>query len=101
MFTTLASLLSGRPVRDDTAMTGEATLRGRVLPVGGIPTKVLAAHRLGIKRVILPKANVADLDEIPDEVRADLEIVLVESMDQVLEAALRPESETVAEVRAA
>ncbi len=89
MFTALASLLTGRPVRDDVAMTGEATLRGRVLPVGGIKTKVLAAHRNGLKRVILPRRNEADLDDVPAEVREALDIVLVENMDEVLAAALR------------
>ncbi|MEQ1568410.1 MAG: endopeptidase La [Myxococcota bacterium] len=88
MFTALASLLSGRPVRDDTAMTGEATLRGRVLPVGGIHSKVLAAHRHGMTRVILPRRNAPDLDELPAEIRAQLEIVLVDHMDEVLAAAL-------------
>ncbi len=92
MFTTLASLLSGRPVRDDVAMTGEATLRGRVLPVGGIVSKVLAAHRHGVKRVILPRRNGADLEELPPEVRAALDIVLVDHMDEVLRAALVAES---------
>ncbi|MEM6926160.1 MAG: endopeptidase La [Myxococcota bacterium] len=89
MFTALASLLTGRAVRDDVAMTGEATLRGRVLPVGGIKTKVLAAHRNGLKRVILPKRNEADLDDVPQEVREALDVVFVENMDEVLSAALR------------
>lgn len=88
MFTALASLLSGRNVRDDVAMTGEATLRGRVLPVGGIKSKVLAAHRLGLRRVILPSRNAPDLDDLPDEVRDALDIVLVEEMSDVLAAAL-------------
>lgn len=88
MFTALASLLSGRIVRDDTAMTGEATLRGRVLPVGGIASKVLAAHRLGLKRVVLPKRNAQDLDDVPDEVRAELEFILVDHMSEVLDATL-------------
>jgi len=90
MFTTLASLLSGRAVRDDVAMTGEATLRGRVLPVGGIQSKVLAAHRQGLQRIILPRRNEADLDDIPAEVRAELDLVLVDEMDEVLRAALVP-----------
>ncbi len=90
MFTALTSLLSGRRVRPDTAMTGEATLRGRVLPVGGIKSKVLAAHRAGFSRVILPKKNEPDLDEVPDSVRDQLDVVLVEDMHQVLEAALEP-----------
>lgn len=100
MFTTLASLLSGRPVRDDVAMTGEATLRGRVLPVGGIQSKVLAAHRHGIKRLILPKRNEADIDDVPAAVRAELDIIFVEQMDDVLRAALVPLEESQA-IRAA
>jgi len=88
MFTALVSLLTGRKVRNDTAMTGEATLRGRVLPVGGIKTKVLAAHRAGIKRVILPEQNARDLDEIPDEIKKDIEIVLAGDMKEVLDNAL-------------
>ena len=92
LFTALVSLLSGISVRADTAMTGEVTLRGRVLPVGGIKEKVLAAHRLGLKRVVLPEACAAELREVPPEVREQLEIVLVKRMDEVLEAALvRPE----------
>lgn len=102
MFTTLASLLSGRAVRDDTAMTGEATLRGRVLPVGGIKSKVLAAHRLGLKRVILPKANERDAEEVPEAVREELELVFVEHMREVLDAALvAPEAQTPGERSAA
>jgi ATP-dependent Lon protease len=88
MFTALASLLSGRPVAPDVAMTGEASLRGRVLPVGGIESKVLAAHRKGLTRVLLPRANEADLDDLPDEVRESVEVVLVDHMSEVLEAAL-------------
>jgi ATP-dependent Lon protease len=88
MFTAMASLLTGKAVRGDTAMTGEATLRGRVLPVGGIKAKVLAAHRQGLKRIIIPKRNGLDLHEVPKEAREELEIVLVDHMDQVLKAAL-------------
>jgi ATP-dependent Lon protease len=88
MFTALASLLSSRKVRHDTAMTGECTLRGRVLPVGGIKSKVLAAHRAGLKRIILPKDNERDLDDIPAEVRSEVEFILAEDMGQVLSAAL-------------
>jgi ATP-dependent Lon protease len=99
IFTALVSLFTGRRVRNDTAMTGEATLRGRVLPVGGIKAKVLAAHRAGLKRVILPIKCGRDLDEVPKEVRDELEVVLVEDMSQVIEAALEkevaPESTTV------
>jgi len=84
----VASLFSDRPVRSDVGMTGELTLRGRVLPVGGIKMKVLAAHRAGLKTVILPKRNEKDLDDLPQEVRDDLEIVLVERVDEALEVAL-------------
>src|SRR5207244_592720 len=75
-------------VRHDVAMTGEISLRGRVLPIGGLKEKVLAAHRAGIKRIVLPERNVADLEEVPQEVKNDLEFVSVTKMDQVLEAAL-------------
>jgi ATP-dependent Lon protease len=88
LFTAMVSLLSDVPVRSDTAMTGEATLRGRVLPVGGIKEKVLAAHRLGMKRVILPKACAKDLRDVPEEARKELDIVLVDRMEEVLAAAL-------------
>lgn len=88
MFTALTSLLTGRRVRPDTAMTGEVTLRGRVLPVGGIKEKVLAAHRSGIEKVLLPYQNERDLDDVPEEVRETVEIVLVEDVSQVLEHAL-------------
>jgi ATP-dependent Lon protease len=98
MFTALVSLLSGRRVRPDTAMTGEATLRGRVLPVGGIKEKVLAAHRAGIKRVILPAQNERDLDDVPDDTRAELQFVFATDMTDVLHAALEPLSGTPAAV---
>ncbi len=90
MFTALTSLLTGRKVRSDTAMTGEATLRGKVLPVGGISVKVMAAHRAGISRVILPARNAPDADEIPAEVRDHMEILFADDMSQVIEAALEP-----------
>ncbi|MCA9613393.1 MAG: endopeptidase La, partial [Myxococcales bacterium] len=90
LFTAFASLLSGRRVRPDTAMTGEATLRGRVLPVGGIKSKVLAAHRAGFERVLLPRKNAHDVDDIPASVRSQLEIVLVDDMREVIELALEP-----------
>jgi len=86
--TALASLLLQRPVRSDTAMTGEITLSGRVLPVGGIKEKVLAAHRARIQRVILPKQNAKDLGELPDHVREQLEFVYVERIDHALAAAI-------------
>ncbi len=88
MMTAIVSLLTGIHVRHDVAMTGEITLRGRVLPVGGVKEKVLAAHRAGIKRIILPERNVADLDEIPAEVRETLEFIPVSKMDAVLANAL-------------
>jgi ATP-dependent Lon protease len=88
IFTALTSLLTGRRVRGDTAMTGEVTLRGRVLPVGGIKSKVLAAHRAGIERVILPERNRRDLDDVPSAVQEKLEILFVSDMTEVLAAAL-------------
>ena len=88
MTTALASLLTGRPVRNDVAMTGEITLSGKVLPVGGIKDKVLAAHRLGAKTVVLPEKNEPDLEDIPDDVREQIEFVLVSELDQVLDTAL-------------
>ncbi len=88
MATALISALTKTPVRKDVAMTGEITLRGKVLPVGGIKDKVLAAYRGGLNEIILPKENEKDLDEIPKEVRDEMEFHLVESMDEVLRLAL-------------
>lgn len=88
MATAVASALTNRPIRGDIAMTGEITLRGRVLPVGGIKEKVLAAHRVGIKTIIMPKENRRDLDEIPVNVKRSLQFVFVEHMDDVLKTAL-------------
>jgi ATP-dependent Lon protease len=88
MFTSLVSLLTGIRVRHDVAMTGEISLRGRVLPIGGIKEKTLAAHRAGIKRVIAPERNKADLEEVPKEVRDELEFVFVHKLDEVLAAGL-------------
>jgi len=88
MASALASAITGRKIRHDLAMTGEITLRGRVLPVGGIKEKVLAAHRAGIKNLILPKDNKKDLDEITKKVKDKMHFILVEHMDQVLETAL-------------
>jgi ATP-dependent Lon protease len=90
MFTALTSLLTGRRVRSDTAMTGECTLRGKVLPVGGIKEKILAAHRAGLSRVILPRMNQRDLEDLPESARSSLEFILADDMRQVLEAALEP-----------
>ncbi|HUV91054.1 MAG TPA: endopeptidase La [Anaerolineae bacterium] len=86
--TALASLLTGRKVRDDVGMTGEITLRGQVLPVGGIKEKVLAAHRAGLKIVILPKQNARDLEDVPEEVHKSVEFVLAEQVDDVFKVAL-------------
>ncbi|HEX5570550.1 MAG TPA: S16 family serine protease, partial [Ktedonobacterales bacterium] len=85
----MISALTGRETRRDVAMTGEITLRGRVLPVGGVKEKALAAHRAGVMTVILPRRNVKDLDELPEDVRAALTIIPVETMDEVLVNALR------------
>jgi ATP-dependent Lon protease len=84
----LASLYTGRRVRPDTAMTGEITLSGLVFPVGGIKEKVLAAHRAGIRRIILPARNEADLEDIPEDVRRELEVVTVSRIGEVVDAAL-------------
>ncbi|MDF2577977.1 MAG: ATP-dependent protease La [Chlamydiales bacterium] len=88
MITALTSLLRGIPVRDDIAMTGEMTLRGRVLPVGGIKEKVLAAHRAGIKLIIIPRHNESDLEEVPLELRREIKFILVDTVEEVLESAL-------------
>jgi ATP-dependent Lon protease len=90
MTTAIVSALSGRPVRRDVAMTGEITLRGKVLPIGGVKEKLLAAHRAGIKIFILPDKNKKDLVDIPQEVRDQMEIVLVGHVDEVLAKALLP-----------
>ncbi len=90
MTTTIVSALSGRPVRSDVAMTGEVTLRGRVLAIGGVKQKALAANRSGIKTLILPAQNKNDLADIPKDVRKGLRIIWVERVDEVLEHALLP-----------
>ena len=92
MATALASALTGRPVRKDVAMTGEITLRGRVLPIGGLKEKSLAAHRAGIKTVIIPEENHKDLEEIPETVRNEMKFVEVSHMDEVLAIALTEKS---------
>jgi len=90
MAVTLVSLATGRPVRSDVAMTGEITLRGKVLPVGGVKEKVLAAHRSGIKKVILPKRNQIDIEEIPEEIREEMDFVYADSVKEVIQASLKP-----------
>ena len=92
MITAITSLLTGLPVAPTVAMTGEITLRGAVLPVGGIKEKVLAAHRAGIKHVLLPKKNQKDLPEIPDEIAAELTFTTVSRMEEVLAVALGEEN---------
>jgi ATP-dependent Lon protease len=88
MVTALASLMADRPVKSTVGMTGEVTLQGRVLPIGGIKQKVLAAHRAGLREVILPKRNEGDLDDVPDQVREEMTFHSVETIDEVLAAAL-------------
>lgn len=100
MMTALVSLYTGRPVRMDTAMTGEVTLSGLVLPVGGIKEKVLAARRLGIKRVILPAENKKDLRDLPDPVREEMEFIFAERVQDVLQAAIPELTERVVLARA-
>ena len=91
MLTALASLATGRPVRSDLAMTGELTLRGKVLPIGGVKEKVLAAHRGGIKTILLPRQNERELEEdVPAELRESLKIIYVDTAEEVLENALEP-----------
>ncbi len=92
--TALVSLISGRPVKEDVGMTGEITLRGQVLPVGGIKEKVLAAHRMGLKTIVLPKRNEADLEDLPDEVVEALQFIFVDTVDEVLDAALASSSKS-------
>ncbi|MCC8248629.1 endopeptidase La [Saccharothrix luteola] len=94
MTTALASLLSGRPVRSDVAMTGEVSLTGRVLPIGGVKQKLLAAHRAGITTVLLPKRNEPDLDDVPDSVLAELTVHLVADVREALTLALEPATNT-------
>jgi ATP-dependent Lon protease len=96
MASALASLYTGRKVRSDTAMTGEITLSGLVFPVGGIKEKVLAAHRAGIRRIILPAQNESDTEEIPEDVRKELEIIPATRVSDVLKAALGSEADDAA-----
>ena len=96
MTTALASLLSGRPVKHTVGMTGEVTLQGRVLPIGGLKQKVLAAHAAGITEVILPERNRGDLDDVPEDVREQMTFHPVMTIDEVLERALEPAPKLVA-----
>ena len=96
MVMTLASLFSGKPVRRDVGITGEITLRGRVLAVGGIKMKVLAAHRAGLKTVILPQRNNSDIEELPEEVRSQMTFVTVDRIDEAIADAFadQPDAKT-------
>lgn len=101
MATALASAFTGRPVRNDLAMTGEITLRGRVMPIGGLKEKAVAAHRAGIKEILIPKENLREVEEIPASVRKQLKITPVENADEVLKLALLPaEKQTKQEEKA-
>ena len=88
MATALASAYSGIKVRNDTAMTGEITLSGLVLAIGGLKEKILAAHRAGFKQVVIPKSNEADLNELPEQVRKEIKFVLAERIEDVFDAAI-------------
>jgi ATP-dependent Lon protease len=95
MITAIVSALSGIPVRKDVAMTGEITLRGRVLPIGGLKEKLLAAHRGGVKTVLIPQENVKDLEDVPENIKDGLEIIAVDTVDEVLKHALTGEVEPI------
>ncbi len=95
MVTALVSLFTGRPVRAEVSMTGEISLQGQVLPIGGLKQKVLAAHRAGLTTVIFPRRNDADLEDVPEDVRREMTFIMVESIDDVLAHALTPEPETI------
>ena len=96
MVTALASLLTGRPVKSTVGMTGEVTLQGRVLPIGGLKQKVLAAHAAGLTEVILPERNAPDLDDVPADVREQMTFHPVASVEQVLAIALDPKQVALA-----
>lgn len=98
MITAVASLLTGRPASAEVGMTGEITLRGQVLPIGGVKQKVLAGHRAGLKRLIVPQRNEPWLEDVPEEVRESIEFVLVDTIEEVLDAALLEESEALERV---
>ncbi len=88
MFTALASAFTQRKLKKNIAMTGEITLQGNVLKIGGLKSKILAAHRSGIRKVIIPKENERDLEEIPQQIRDEMEVVTAETVDEVLSQAL-------------
>jgi ATP-dependent Lon protease len=95
MATALASLLTGRPVKHTVGMTGEVTLQGRVLPIGGLKQKVLAAHAAGLTDVVIPERNRADLDDVPQHVRDEMSFHPVMSLSEVLQLALEPAARPV------
>ena len=99
MATALTSVVTRIPVRSDIAMTGEVTLRGKVLPIGGLKEKVLAAHRVGIRTIILPRDNEKDLADIPPEIQGEMEFKLVETMSEVLKYALERPFDTARVVK--
>jgi ATP-dependent Lon protease len=99
MFVAVASLLSGQNVRDDVAMTGEISLRGLVLPIGGVKEKVLAAHRAGIRTVLLPARNKKDFEEIPEQARQQLKFVWLENVEDALDAVFQGNSQRAAKPR--
>jgi len=101
MTTALASLLSERPVKSVVGMTGEVTLQGRVLPIGGVKQKVLAAHRAGLKEVILPQRNEGDLEDVPEQVRDEITFHIAETIDDVLGWALEPNADPSTDIAAA
>jgi ATP-dependent Lon protease len=94
MATSLVSLVSGRKVKPKIGMTGEITLRGQVLPIGGIKEKILAAHRNGLRTVILPKRNEQDLEDVPEEIKKEMKFVFVDTVDDVIKAALEAAKKT-------
>jgi ATP-dependent Lon protease len=94
----LASALTGRLVRDDVAMTGEITLRGKVLPVGGVKEKVLGAHRAGVRTILVPRRNEADLDELPTEVRGEMRLIGIDNLDEALDLVLTRAKPTTSSV---
>jgi ATP-dependent Lon protease len=96
MVTAIASLLTGRAVKSTIGMTGEVTLQGRVLPIGGLKQKVLAAHAAGLTEVIVPERNAADLDDVPGEVRESMTFHIVGTVEEVLERALEPTALAIA-----
>src|SRR5512138_2598820 len=95
MATALVSLLSGRKVKPKVGMTGEITLRGQVLPIGGVKEKVLAAHRNGLRTIILPKRNQQDIDDVPDEIMKTMKFIFVETVDDVIQSALEQPEKAV------